>query len=161
MSRVTIRPATAEDAIELSARLRDADLLELCLTSLMPPSALLSYSVSMSLEAWVGVGNGKVIAVGGFGIYPGSSIGIPWLVGSPEVLKHPVQLVKVGREMVAKWSPLCSLMSNYVHKDNHVAIEWLKRIGFSMGPVVPYGPFSSPFIKFYRKTQCVDTPKPQ
>lgn len=152
MTDVLIRPATLQDAADLAPRLRDADLIELALSSLLPIADILMDSIRRSEEAWVGELDGKVIAIGGFGIAKGTDIGCPWLVGSPEVLKHPLKLTRIGRQMVSRWSSRCSLMTNFTLQGNELHISWLKRIGFEVGAPTLYGPFKAPFVQFYRKT---------
>lgn len=106
-------------------------------------------SVISSHECFAGAEDGKVIALGGVCLV--GRTGIPWLVCSPEAVRHPVKLVAVGREAVSRWEPLCDVMVNFTHPANTVHHRWLERIGFRFSPhMVPVGPNRTPFKHFYR-----------
>lgn len=149
---LVIREGTVADALSLSSRLRIADLREIILTAGPDVERTLVASVECSVECWAAEEHGVVIALGGLSMASSDvPIGIPWLLGSDEVLKYPIRLVKEGRLAVARWESLCEVLTNMVHRDNRVHIEWLKKIGFSLGPTVPeWGEGKAPFIQFYR-----------
>lgn len=151
MSKVTIRPGTVEDAVSLGPRLREEDAMELTLTSAGTPTDILKESLEFSDECFSAVVDGVVIAMGGFALEPKTSMGIPWLVGSPEIERHPVTLVAAGRSAVDRWEKQCTVMANVTHQDNVVHHRWLKAIGFTfLDAVVPLGPSKAPFLQFYR-----------
>lgn len=152
MSPLIIRPGTLADARSLAPRLRPADERELKLSSGGTSRDILQASVSMSDEVWAGESEGVVIALGGLTLFDGPQrLGVPWMVGSDELLQHPIKLVREGRRFVSQWEKRCQVMTNFVHAENHVHIEWLKRIGFTMGHTFPeWGHGKAPFIQFYR-----------
>lgn len=153
MTGPLIRPGRLQDAVALAGRLRRADALEALLATGDGEFDVLTSSVALSNECWAAEDGGKVIAVGGVTFDYERNLGYPWLMGSDEMLKYPVTLVKVGREAVARWAPRCRTLMNYVHAENEVHIRWLKRIGFTMGQTIPeFGEGKAPFIHFYRES---------
>lgn len=150
--RTTVRQGTAEDALSLIPRLRIADLRECILLGGPDVETSVLRSVEGSDEVWVGEAGGKVIALGGVafrGSKPGTLIGAPWLIGSDELLDHKRQLLLVGRVETERWLAQCDILCNFVHADNTAHIEWLKRIGYTMGKTIPsYGHGGAPFTFF-------------
>lgn len=157
MTKPVIRKGTIEDARSLAPRLRPEDALELTLSHGPDLFATLVESIRFSSECFAAEEGGVVIALGGFGVVEGTEMGVPWLVGSPEVLRHPVTLVAAGRVAVERWEKQCTLMSNLTHEDNHVHHRWLRHLGFSFtNGTFPVGESSAPFKQFYRYSQCAN-----
>jgi len=150
MTKPVIRPGTVADAISLAPRLRPEDALEISLTSEDSLEKTLLDSLEQSTECFAAEVDGLVIAMGGFRLLPGR-IGIPWMVGSPEIEEYPVSMVAAGRVAVDRWASQCDVMANVTHKDNVVHHRWLRHIGFTFLPEeVPVGPQRAPFLQFYR-----------
>ena len=151
MSKLTIRKGTVEDCISLAPRLRAEDVLELVLTMEGSLEEILTGSLAESYECYVGEAGGVVIAMGGI-VLTDSPVGIPWLVGSPEVVQYPVALVRYGRSSVDRWLQVRPVLENFTWARNTVHHEWLRHIGFTLDPLqVPCGPHQEPFIHFSRK----------
>lgn len=149
MREVVIRPGRVADALSLSPGLREEDRLELQEASGPDVEKALIEAVLSSFECFAGVEGEKVIAIGGLCL--AGRIGIPWLVCSPEAVRHPKKLVEVGREAISRWEHLCELMVNFTHPANTVHHRWIERIGFHFSPgMVPVGPNKTPFKHFYR-----------
>lgn len=150
MSGIIIRKGTPADAESLTPRLRAADALEAHLAG-----ATLAGSMALAAEVWAAEEDGKVIALAGLALIEGTDIGLPWMVGSDELSKHPVSLVREGLAFVARWERRCSVLTNFVHAENTASIEWLQRLGFTMGQRFPqFGPHKAPFIHFSRNSVC-------
>lgn len=151
MSKPLIRPATLADILDLAPRIREEDALELALASGKTHLEVLKESLEVSDECFAAEDNGLVIAVGGCRYLEGTTIGVPWLVGSPEILNHPVSLVAAGRVAVDRWGKNCTVLCNLTHSENHVHHRWLRHLGFSFSPDPwPLGPTQAPFLQFYR-----------
>lgn len=150
MTKPTIRPGTEADAISLAYRLRREDALEIILTSPDPLEETLLESLKHSTECFAAEVDGLVIAMGGFRLLP-NRIGIPWMVGSPEIEEYPVSMVAAGRAAVDRWASQCDVMANVTHKDNVVHHRWLRHIGFTfLEEEVLVGAQRAPFLQFYR-----------
>ena len=151
MKALTFRPATEQDAISLAPRLRPEDTLELFLANGMATEDSLKESVAISTECTAACEGDVVVALYGFCLIEGTTIGAPWLVCAPELLKHRKVLVTEGKASVQRWAPLCTYMTNFTHADNHVHHSWLRHIGFTFMPEeVPMGASKAPFLQFYR-----------
>lgn len=151
MSTVKFRRGTLEDALSLAPNLRPEDVEEVSLSHGVPPEVSLSESVVASKECFTAYEGDTILAMGGFALSPCGSFGMPWLVGTPEMVKHPKVLVEEATIRVRLWGLQVPLLMNYSHVRNTVHHRWLKRIGFTLQPTpVPYGPSQAPFIFFYR-----------
>lgn len=155
MTKPLIRKATREDCIDLAPRLRPEDATELTLSSGPNLKRTLLESLKFSSECFVAEEEGKVICIWGFGTFlyedNKTKVGVPWMVGSPEMMNYPVTIVAAGRASVDRWEKQCDCMCNLTHIDNTIHHKWLKHIGFEFMPdVVPTGPTQAPFLQFYR-----------
>ena len=155
--RLTIRKALRTDCHAIAPRLREEDAKELLLSSGKEPIESLLDSFSFSSETFVAEEDGQVIAIWGFGtfIYEEAGkktlVGVPWMVGTPEMMKHPVTIVAAGRVAVDRWESQCDCLCNLTHVENTVHHRWLRHLGFQFMPdVVPTGPSKAPFLQFYR-----------
>lgn len=133
----TVRPATLEDAFALAPRLRKADVVELAASDNPSPLLALVDSVTLSTEAWAFEDDrGVVQALGGLATF--GTIGSPWLLGSDEMPRHRKALLNLPRLSIQKWARQYPLLINYVHHENRIAINWLRRLGFEIHPKVFY-----------------------
>lgn len=150
MSRkLTYREATLEDAISLSSRLRTEDLIEVQLATGKSPEEALVESVRVSELVEAAVCDGEVIAIRG--IASAGEVGVPWLMCSPEVSHWSKRMVADAIPWVAHHCKRFSVLANMVHAENHTAINWLKRLGFTIGDLhTEYGYGKAPFYQFYR-----------
>lgn len=152
MKQLIFREGTLEDALSLAPRLRPEDALEVVAFG-EPAAEALKASLECAEETLAAVEDGVVIALGGITIK--GSFGVPWFLGSKESVKYPLQWVKMGKTLIARWEKKCSVMTNFTHPDNTVHHQWLEHLGFTFLPgTVPYGPFNTPFRQFYRSSPC-------
>ncbi len=146
---VIIRPATEDDARELAPRMRAADMAEVWASGRKSPEDALLSSVRMSTHAWSGFVDGKLVVMWGCG--PASMldrIGVPWMLGSDDILKHQKAFLRRNREYVGKMLLCYTRLVNWVDARNVVSIRWLRWLGFKMDVEQPYGVLGLPFIKF-------------
>jgi len=67
--------------------------------------------------------------------------GVPWLLGTPDLLKARRELITQARLWVSHLRAVYPKLSNYVDERNTVSINWLKRMGFLFDEEpVPVGP---------------------
>lgn len=99
------------------------------------PKAALRISLATSLHAMTALNeDGKPVAM--FGVCSGSLVegnGVPWFLGTDEVLKCGRDLLTIGRKMIAWWHEDFPLMENLVSSENAPAIRLLKRWGAEIG----------------------------
>lgn len=151
MRTLSYRQATTEDAISLSKRLRTEDLIEVRLSSGKSPEEVLVESVGISEVAESAVvDGGEVIAIRGVSRLL-ETVGTPWLLCSPEVSRWSKRMVADAIPWVAHHCQRYSMLVNMVHAENTSAIQWLKRLGFTIGDLYPdWGVGKAPFYQFYR-----------
>jgi len=78
-----------------------------------------------------------------------SGSGVPWLLGTDSALKHRREFITLVPQIIDEMLDTCPRLHNYVHVDNTVSVRWLKRIGFTLDPPIPYGRGGEMFHKFY------------
>lgn len=131
-----LRPANIEDVFSLAPRLRSADRVELAAQGYADVEIALGESIVLSEEAWAFDHGGQVHAVGGV---VAAECGVPWMLGSDELFNHRKALMTVPLNYVSRWLERFGLLMNMVHAENHQSIRWLRRIGFTIHPAVPFG----------------------
>ena len=146
------RPATLSgDSLRdlglIMKNLRDADMEEAYLISGGTPWTALMDSVSNSDEAWIEYADGVPVAAYGVGA-DDSGNGYPWMVGTKGLERHRKQVMRESRKKIAEWRPWYASFGNFVFARNTTAIRWLKRLGFTINPAIPVGPFVAPFHPF-------------
>lgn len=131
MTDILIRPAERADCDALGPRLRDSDKAETWASVGLTPVGSLVMSYYSSSLAWTVEIDGQVEAMMGVGDHPGdSTVGIPWLLGSPELGNHPREMLTVGRRYVALLAVLYLSLRNAVHHEHHQSCRWLEHLGF-------------------------------
>lgn len=75
--------------------------------------------------------------------------GVPWMVGSTELDRHAVALVRRSRPAVATMRDVYHSLANLVDARNIAAIRWLRWCGFTVfeEPII-HGPDRLPFHPF-------------
>ena len=152
MVDVLIRPAKLEDASYLSHRLRQADLDEVKASHNLTGREALQASMALSTHAWTGFGDGNMTVM--FGVAPASllyRVGVPWLLGSDDVMKYQVPFIRHCRRYVDEMLLCYSHLVNWVDARNTMSQRWLKWMGFTMGEPEPYGAYRLPFIRFEKR----------
>jgi len=145
MPKIEIRNATLFEIIEVLDHLRDADRTELWAASRTTPSqaAIPCYAVG----AKVGLIDDVPAVIFGCGDYEGT--GVPWLLGTDDVLRIPVRFVKLSKKIVDEWVQERGVLSNYIHAKNTVSLKWLKWLGFEIvGSILNRGEV---FYRFERR----------
>ncbi len=150
MADVRLRPVTASDIEHLAANMRPADLAEaLAYGPGIGPLNGLQMSVQASLVSRAVDIDGALAAV--FGLVPRSLVGgtgAPWLMGTPVLDRHSRVLVRATAGYIRSMLALTPHLSNYVHARNARSVRWLKRVGFTVHPAVPYGGYGELFHPF-------------
>jgi hypothetical protein len=62
-----------------------------------------------------------------------------WMVGTDNINKHPVAFARCSREVTARVIDKYKWTKNYVDARNTTSIRWLKWLGFTIHPAVPFG----------------------
>jgi hypothetical protein len=147
----TFRKTIPSDVPELADNLRKADIQELLASSGLPPLEALTLSVSISEEAnTIVMDDGRVAGI--FGIARlNDTIGCPWLMGTDLIKDIKKQFMVGSYKWVKEKNEQYQVLTNYVHAENEVAIQWLKALGFKFPRLVEeYGVGKEPFYEFVR-----------
>ena len=147
-----IREALMEDASTIAPHLRDADKNEITASSGPNHVTAILYSI-LSSDAWtVCLPDGTPICIYGVGDDTVGG-GIPWMVGTDEMVKHRKALIRDAREWIdGQLQYHFPLLHNYVDGRNTTHIKWLHHMGFIVTDVPEYIGVDPevPFHSFYR-----------
>lgn len=151
MSRpvVEITPPRAGDAAELAANLRQQDIDELKAAGDRDPLASIEEASGNSRLAWTARVDGKLACMfGARGYTLLGATGVPWMLGTDELLRHRRALVRLTPRYIGAMLAAYPRLVNAVHDRNTVSKEWLRRLGFTIyapQPVPPHGELFSVF----------------
>lgn len=144
-----VLPVTAEDVATILPVVRQADIDEITEALGIPMQDALHEAITGSLNAKKIVVDGLIVAVFGDAVYSIlGSVGVPWLISTTHVEKHARAFLKVCKPEVQGMLTRHHHLMNYVDARNTSAIRWLKWLGFTFGPAVPYGARRFPFHPF-------------
>ena len=149
-----IRAARYDDAAIIAPLLREADKREIKSSSGFSPEMALKMSYSQSDETSIACRpDGSPLAI--FGIGPNHNspeVGIPWMVGTDEMTKYSIPLVRDARKWVERHLNTYTILTNYVDSRNIVHLKWLRHIGFTIDETPKYVGVDKavPFFQFYR-----------
>ena len=148
-----LRPATREDALFLSERLREEDIQEIYASSgLAPLEALLQGLETCTPHVWVleDPKTSQPYLMGGVRAL-GDGLGMVWLLTSPEIERHTFTFQREAKLMLMRIfnDGQYRAVGNVVSAGNLKAIAWLERLGFTfVDRDVPIGPDKTPFHSF-------------
>lgn len=144
-----VLPVTAEDVAHILPIVRQADIDEITEALGIPMERALMEAITGSINAKKIVVDGLVVAVFGNATYSIlGSVGVPWLISTTHVERHARAFLKVCKPEVQGMLTRHHHLINYVDARNTSAIRWLKWLGFTFGPAVPYGARRFPFHPF-------------
>jgi hypothetical protein len=152
--RIEIVKATLEHVPGIAVNMRPADVAEVHALG-KTPERTLANGIRHSDFAWYCAVDGKPACIGGVAtVSVLGGVGMPWLLGTDVVEKNPRALMTKSAIYLRMMRANYTLLRNYVDARNRVAIRWLERVGFEIGPPEPRGPYSMPFQKFEMKGRC-------
>lgn len=146
------RKPTTIDVVELVDNMRPADRKECELATGMDASGAVQISIGFSSYVAAVRVDGRLACI--YGVCPSvldPRVGIPWMLGTPEMDKWPVVIMKVSKACVEDMLKVYHELINWVHADNKRAIAWLKHLGFEVGEPAPYGPRNAQFCQFRQR----------
>jgi hypothetical protein len=81
------------------------------------------------------------IPVALFGIGPTleKGVGVPWLVATKEIERHPVRFYRISKKLFPSLAEGYERLVNWVDARNTLSLRWLAWLGFEMGPPTPFG----------------------
>lgn len=152
MADLLFRETTMSDVCYVAENMRQADVAEVYAAAGDSPMSALCKSVEMSDDP-VTVASPEGVPLVIFGTVQRSlltGVGIPWLLGCDEALKHKRGFAKYAPKIVELMLEDYEYLENYVHMKNRVSVRWLKRLGFKMDEPIRF-PSGERFIHFSMK----------
>lgn len=157
MADVCLRAPRAGDAEYLAPRLRRADVVECHAVGVTDLEQALRAGLERSVLAWVAEVDGEPVAA--LGVAPIDGLmgdrGAAWMLGTDLVTRHQWALMRLAPGYIERMLSAFSHLLNFVHADNHAAVRWLKRMGFTVHPAQPHGPHGALFHFFEMKADHV------
>lgn len=137
---------------QMKRRLRQSDELEVGAACGQTADWGLQRSYEMSEAAWVGLIDG--VPACAFGVVRTSllsSVGVPWLLATPEFEEQGLEIVRLSKTYSNLMRGKFRLLMNYVDARQEKSIRWLRWLGFTLEEATPYGLLQMPFHKFHMK----------
>lgn len=154
MAVAEVLPITVQDVPAIAAIARQADIDELTEALGVTIEDALLCGIRDSLNARQIVVDGQVVAVFGDAVFSLlGGVGVPWLISTIHVQKHPRAFLQVCKPEVRQMLTRHHHLMNYVDARNTAAIRWLKWLGFKFEPAAPYGARRFLFHKFTLKRE--------
>jgi len=154
-----VRPAVPGDVAYIAEHIRGDDRMELEAGGHTDPLACLIECYERTERPFTGVWDDKPCALFGIvrtrhrafvdGAFLQRGIGAPWLLGTDGIIEARWQFARESRKWLDVVSDGYDLLENHVHSRNIVHIRWLKWLGFTFGPEIPY-PSGETFHRFYK-----------
>jgi hypothetical protein len=136
---IEIVPARPQHIGPIASRMRAQDVDECYMHGYESPRAALRAAFLASTIIWTAKVDGRPEAM--FGASPKSMVegkGSIWMLGTDEVAKHPVALVRLGRLYARQLHDYFPVLENIVPAHSDQVIRWLARLGFAIGAVDVY-----------------------
>ena len=145
----TVVPTELSHMEELSHTMRSADVRECWAANHYAPYDALKHSIYHTNRPLTGLYTGKVMCIWGVGkIAYLSKEGIPWMLTSNLVDIHYREFLRQGRGLIEDMKKEAVILINMVDTRNRKSIKWLKWLGFTIHPSVPFGPDDMLFHPF-------------
>jgi hypothetical protein len=142
MTELTFHPPTTDRVQHIADNLREADIIELAITSPDDPvRQILADSVRSSRWAIAAEVDGVPAIL--YGVAPSEhdpNVGVPWMLATDDLLKVRREFLARCRREVRLMQQRYLVLANEVHRDNAVAIRWLEWLGFTVDRSRPTGP---------------------
>lgn len=135
---------------ELLADVRDEDRLEFEAVAGLPVDQEVNRALGMSESSCALVIAGKVAVLFGC-MRLDDRIGIPWMISSHHLTKHPRSFLWHCNHEISLMRQRYVLLLNYTDARYTAALKWMRWCGFEQHPVEPYGVNGELFHPFTMK----------
>lgn len=142
--------ASCWDLEFIAENMDPADVAEVWAMGRKTPLEALVASTKVSRETFVGLVDGEPICAFGIGQRTlMDNVGIPWLLGTPEIRKHPRPFLRVSKNWIERAAQDYVRLENWVDVRHTRAVKWLKWLGFTLEEPTPFGPDRMMFHRFH------------
>lgn len=151
MARAQVLPVSVDEAEDIAAIVRQADIDEICEGLGLDMVHALRCCFGGSCKASKIVVDGKVVAVFGDSVHDVQlAVGVPWLISTVHVASSARAFLKVCRDEVDEMLIRHRTLINFVDARNVKAVRWLRWLGFEFFDPIPYGPKGLDFYPFQK-----------
>ena len=133
----------------IAANIRQIDRKEIYYFGTLQPLPAIRMTAANAVAAWTVLVDDVPAMM--FGINRRShlsQVGVPWLLATDEVEKHPMRFAYASKVYFDRMVRAFPKMENHVLAENKVTIRWLKWLGFDMEEPAPFGAFQAHFRRF-------------
>lgn len=153
-----VRNATIEDVQYMKDHLQEVDINEIWAVNHSWPEDALIRSFNNSVFCMTYVYKGVPVVM--FGVGAGtliSSLGVVWMLSTDDIRKISVSFLKTCRKFVDMMLEIYPTLVNYVHADNKISLNWLRRLGARIEDASAWGADNELFHRFTleRTEPCV------
>ncbi len=144
-----IRSTKEKDLSHIISNMRESDTREIWASNHLTPKEAVMMSYNISDHCYTLLAEGVPIAIAGVATANDLKGGVVWMLGTPEVEKHTVGVVKSTRFLVRKHRKDYEYLFNWIHNDNKTTQRWLHRLGFTIHTPEVWGVDGELFRKIY------------
>lgn len=133
----------------IAANMRDADAVEVWLSAHKMPYEAITDGFNSSIKVWTIMRDGTPIGM--FGVSSPSilgNIGMPWLLGTDEMLNIRRQFIRESMHYLDEMFTLYPRLVNFIHVDNVASLRWLRWMGFDFDGPIKAGAENAEFFRF-------------
>ena len=156
MVNVEVADATNEHCKFIAENMRQQDLREITASIPLTAIEIVEVSIKASKEPKTLLLDGDPAVVGGIGSisFADPRHGVPWLLSTAAVQKHPLVFIKQIKRYFNTQRHLYDLLENYVHEDNDVSIRFIRAMGYELeDKAKPFGWKRENFYRFYKNVR--------
>lgn len=145
-AKITRKHPTDTDAVILATHLRLSDIEELKAVTELTPLQAIQVSIFNSVPEflWAYYADDTLLCIAGC-----SRTGNPWLLATPALQAHTLQLTKTAKQGVRMMLKTYPMLSNMIDVRQTQTIRWLEAIGFTMMDTLEIKP-GYPVIRFIK-----------
>lgn len=138
---------TADMADYVIANMREQDRDEIWAANRLTPRDAIRQGVRDSVFLWCVLVGGLPAAICGVAPlgHPTSHFGVPWLLGTDDLVRAPVSFFRGSRRALESVYPRYTHLVNFVDARNVVSLKWLRWLGFRILEPREYGVDRRPF----------------
>lgn len=133
---LTVKPASLEEAIWLSSRLRPEDQREVEAATGNSPEAVLKEAFEIATECYTIRLNDEIRPVAIFGVsasYTYPMTAVPWLLATPDIMRGSIALLREAPKWLTAWAQTYGMLYNIVDSRNQFHLRWLVAAGCRLG----------------------------
>jgi len=139
----------------LAATMRDEDAAEVMASHGFMPEAAVRDSVARSVQSVAVVADGELLCLMGLAHAerPGGSIAIPWCLSTKTVDRKRRAFLVGTHVVVEAMAKQNRVLFQMVDARYEKALRWVKLLGFTVHPAIPFGVAGLPFHPIVRRTE--------